>query len=120
RCGAGSPRSLVQRYASFAASVLVGAAFAGVAFGAKGGSDLGSLTTVEIALLVGGAVVVALAVMHGRRDQFHGGSALLAFIALATLTALSLLWSIAPDLTWIEVDRTLTYLVVFAAGVALA
>jgi hypothetical protein len=111
---------LVQRYASSAASVLIGAAFAGVAFGAKGGSDLGSLTTVEIALVVGGALVVALAVMHGRRDQFDGGSALLAFIALATLTTLSLLWSIAPDLTWIEVNRTLTYLVVFAAGVALA
>jgi hypothetical protein len=111
---------LVQRYASSAASVLIGAAFAGVAFGAKGGSDLGSLTSVEIALIVAGALVVALAVMHGRRNQLDGGSALLAFIALAALTTLSLLWSIGPDLTWIEANRTLTYLVVFAAGIGLA
>jgi hypothetical protein len=111
---------LVQRYASSAASVLVGAAFAGVAFGAKGGSDLASLTSVEIALIVVGALLVALAVMHGRRDQLDGGTSLLAFVALAALTTLSLLWSIAPDLTWIEANRTLTYLVAFAAGIALA
>ena len=110
----------MQRYASSAASVLVGAAFAGVAFGAKGGSDLGALTWVEIPLIIVGALLVAIAVMHGRRDELHGGSALLAFAALAALTVLSLLWSIAPDLTWIEANRTLTYLVVFAAGIALA
>jgi O-Antigen ligase len=110
----------VQRYASSAASVLVGAAFAGVAFGAKGGSDLTSLTWVEIALIIVGALVVALSLMHGRKDQLDGGTSLLAFVALATLTTLSLLWSIAPDLTWIEANRTLTYLVVFAAGIALA
>jgi O-antigen ligase len=101
-------------------SLLIGAAFAGVAFGAKGGSDLGSLTWVEIALIIVSALVVALAVMHGRRDELDGGTSLLAFVALAALTTLSLLWSIAPDLTWIEANRTLTYLVVFAAGIALA
>lgn len=110
----------MQRYASSAASVLIGAAFAGVAFGAKGGSDLGSLTWVEIPLIIGGALLVAAAVLHGRRDRIDGGSSLLAFVALAALTILSLLWSIAPDLTWIEANRTLTYLVVFAAGMALA
>jgi hypothetical protein len=111
---------LVQRYASSAASVLLGAAFAGVAFGAKGGSELGSLTWVEIVLIVGGALVVAVAVLHGRRDQLDGGTSLLAFFALAALTTISLLWSIAPDLTWIEANRTLTYLVVFGAGIGLA
>ena len=110
----------MQRHASSAASVLIGGAFAAVAFGAKGGSDLGSLTSVEIGLIVVGAALIAVAVMHGRRDELHGGSALLAFVALAALTTLSLLWSIAPDLTWIEANRTLTYLVVFAAGIALA
>lgn len=110
----------MQRYASSAASVLVGAAFAGVAFGAKGGSDLASLTWVEIALIIVGSIVVALAVMHGRKDRIDGGTSLIAFVALATLTTLSLLWSIAPDLSWIEANRTLTYLVMFAAGLALA
>jgi hypothetical protein len=110
----------VQRYASSAASVLVGAAFAGVAFGAKGGSNLGPLTWVEIIVLLAGALLIAAALVHGRRDRLDGGSALLAFVALVTLTTLSLGWSIAPDLTWIEANRTLTYLVVFAAGMALA
>ncbi|HEX6460001.1 MAG TPA: O-antigen ligase family protein [Thermoleophilaceae bacterium] len=110
----------MRRYASSAASVLIGAALAGVAFGAGGGSELRSLTWVEILLIIAGALLVAAAVLHGRRDRFDGGTALLAFAALAALTTLSLLWSIAPDLTWIEVNRTLTYLVVFAAGIALA
>ncbi|HEY1594234.1 MAG TPA: O-antigen ligase family protein, partial [Thermoleophilaceae bacterium] len=110
----------MQRYASSAASVVIGAAFAAVAFGAKGGSDLASLTWVEIGLIVVGALVVAAAVLYGRKDQLDGGSSLLAFLALAALTTFSLLWSIAPDLTWIEVNRTLTYLVVFAAGIGMA
>ncbi len=110
----------MQRYASSAASVVIGAAFAAVAFGAKGGSVLSSLTWVEIAVVIVGALLVAAAVVHGRKDQLDGGSALMAFVALAALTTLSVLWSIAPDLTWIEANRTLTYLVVFAAGIALA
>jgi hypothetical protein len=110
----------VRRYASSAASVLIGAALAGVAFGAKGGSDLASLTTVEIALIIVGSLLVVAAVVHGRKDQVDGGSALIAFVALAALTILSVLWSIAPDLTWVEANRTLTYLVVFAAGMGLA
>lgn len=110
----------MRRYASSAASVLTGAAFAGVAFGAKGGSELSALTWVEILLIIGGALLVAAAVVHGRRDRIDGGFALLAFVALAALTVLSLLWSIAPDLSWIEANRTLTYLVVFAGGMALA
>ena len=110
----------MQRYASSAASVLIGAAFAGVAFGAKGGSQLGSLTWVELALILVSALVVAAGVLHGRRDRLDGGSALLAFFALTALTTLSLLWSIAPDLSWVEANRTLTYLFVFAAGIALA
>jgi len=110
----------VRRYASSGASALLGAAFAGVAFGAKGGSDLASLTWVELALVIVGALMIAAGILHGRRDRLDGGSALLAFVALAALTILSVLWSIAPDLSWIEANRTLTYLVVFAAGMSLA
>ena len=106
----------MQRHASSAASVAIGAAFAAVAFVAKGGSELGSLTGVEIALILGCGLLVAVGVVHGRSDRLDGGSSLLAFVALAALTVFSLLWSIAPDLTWIEANRMLTYLVVFASG----
>ena len=37
---------------------------------------------------------------------------------LAVLTAISIFWSIAPDVTWVEADRTFAYFAVFAAGVA--
>jgi hypothetical protein len=110
----------VRRYASSAASVLLAVAFAAVAFGAKGGSDLSRLTTVELALVVAGGVLVAAGVVHGRKGRLDGGTALVAFSALAGLTALSVLWSIAPDLSWIEANRTLIYLVMFAAGISLA
>jgi hypothetical protein len=91
-----------------------------VAFGAKGGSVLGPLTWVELVLIVVGALVVAAGVLHGGSGELYGGTALTAFVALAALTTLSVLWSIAPDLSWIEANRTLTYLVVFAAGISLA
>jgi len=111
---------LVRRYASSAASVGLGAALATVAFVAKGGSDLATATWVELALVIGGALVVAAAVLHGRAGTLDGGFALLAFVALAGVTALSVLWSVAPDLSWNEANRTLAYLVVFAAGMGLA
>ena len=39
--------------------------------------------------------------------------------ALVILTGLSIAWSVSPADSWIETNRTLTYAVVFAAGVAL-
>jgi hypothetical protein len=87
---------------------------------AKGGSNLGPLTWVEIVLVLAGALVVAAAVAHGRRGPIDGGTALIGFVALTALTICSLLWSIAPDLSWVESNRTLTYLAVFAAGIGLA
>jgi hypothetical protein len=110
----------VSRYASSAASVLLGAALAAVAFGAKGGQELQSLTWTLIPLVLAGGLVVAAALLGVPRGRIHGGLALLAFAALAVLTALSLLWSIVPDLTWIEANRTFAYLVAFAAAVAAA
>ena len=41
-----------------------------------------------------------------------------AFALLALLTGLSVSWSVAPDESWIEANRTLTYLFVFTAAVA--
>ncbi|MFL5886091.1 MAG: hypothetical protein ACJ77M_13560, partial [Thermoleophilaceae bacterium] len=109
----------MSRYASSAASAVLGAALAAVAFGAKGGQELQPLTWTLIPLVIVGALVVAVAVLWspaGRR--ISGGVTLIAFVALAVLTGLSLLWSIVPDLSWIEANRTFAYLVAFAAAVA--
>jgi tetratricopeptide (TPR) repeat protein len=110
----------VFRFAGPAASVALGIAFAAVAFGAKGGSELSRITPAEIALVLTGGLIVAAAVLYGRRGPLHGATALVLFAALAALTALSIEWSVAPDLSWIEANRTFAYLLVFAAALAAA
>src|SRR5207302_1878318 len=49
-----------------------------------------------------------------------GVPVLAAFVVLTGLTAASILWSIQPDLSWVEGNRTLAYLATFAAGLAAA
>ena len=74
RSRAASPRSSVRRHASSAASVAPGRALAAIAFVAKGGSDLATLTGVELALVIAGALLVAAAVLHGRRGPSTAAS----------------------------------------------
>jgi hypothetical protein len=107
----------VSRFGSWAASAGLAAAFAAVAFAGKGGNDLGRTTAVEIILLVVCGLAAAVGAAYGRTGR-HGRGSLLLFGLLAVLTAVSILWSIAPDLTWIEANRTFAYFAVFAAGVA--
>ena len=108
----------MSRSVSYAASVALGAAFAAVAFGAKGGSDISRATAAEVPLVIAGGLIAAICVTRARRGPVYGGVTLGLFALLAALTALSMSWSIVPDLTWIEANRTLAYLAVFAAAVA--
>lgn len=107
----------MRRYAPSAASALLAIALAAIAFGGKGGTELGRATVVELALICVCGIGVGAAVLYTRPGRFYGGVTLALFGALAALTTLSLLWSIAPDLSWIEAGRTLAYLFVFAAAV---
>ncbi|MEA2424642.1 MAG: hypothetical protein QOH13_1052 [Thermoleophilaceae bacterium] len=107
----------MSRYASWAASTALAAAFAAVAFVGKGGNDLTTLTTLEIALIIVCGGSAAIGVMYGRSGH-HGRGSLLLFGAFAALMAISIFWSIAPDLTWVEANRTFAWFAVFAAGVA--
>ena len=91
----------MSRYASSVASALLGAALAAVAFGAKGGQELHSLTWTLIPLVFAAGLIVALAIVRTRAGRLYGALSLLAFAALTVLTGLSLLWSIVPDLSWI-------------------
>jgi hypothetical protein len=98
----------------------VAAAFAAIAFVTTGGSDLGANTWTEIVLLlVGLALAVAVCVL-GRRGPASGGVTLALFAALAALTAASIAWSVQPDNSWLEANRTLSYFAAFAGAVALA
>ena len=100
------------------ATAALGAALAGIAFGAAGGTQLDRTTVVEILMVLLGAAVVVAAVVWGRRGPVYGAVSLFLFAAFAALTALSVIWAVVPELAYVEAGRMLAYLAVFAAGVA--
>jgi len=117
----------VSRFSSVAASaaplavpLILGAALTGIAFGAEGGTELTRTTVTGVLLVIVSGLVVAASFLWGRRDSIHGTTTLLLFALLALLTAASVLWSIVPELTYVEAGRTFAYVAVFAAGVASA
>ena len=90
-----------------------------IAFSAQGGLVLERTTYTEIALMLGGALVCATALVRHGFARPSGGWALLGVAGLAALTALSIVWSFAPSDSWEEANRTFAYLAVFATGLAL-
>jgi tetratricopeptide (TPR) repeat protein len=101
-------------------ALILGGAFIGVAWGAAGGTELTRTTIVEILMLLAGSATIAAAIVWGTRERLHGATSLWMFALLAGLTALSVLWSVVPELTYLEASRTLTYLVVFGAAIGAA
>jgi tetratricopeptide (TPR) repeat protein len=99
---------------------VLAAGFTLVAFLTAGGTDLGPNTWVEIAVALVGAVLAASVVVFGAPGRAWGGVALLLFAALAALTYASIAWSVQPDNSWVEANRTLSYLAAFGAALALA
>ena len=69
--------------------------------------------------MIGGGIACAIGVLFTPRNRPRGAITVGLFVALTVLTALSIEWSIAPGDSWIETNRTLTYLAVFAGAVAL-
>lgn len=110
----------MSRFRASTASAALAAALVGVAVGARSGTELERTAVTELLLLGAGAATVAAALALGPRGRLHGAWAVAAFAALAALTALSVDWSIAPDLSYLEASRTLAYLAVFAGAVAAA
>lgn len=110
----------MSRFRSSAASAALGAAFAAVTFAIGSGTQLGRTSTVLVLLVLVSGAVVALGVLLPRPGPLYGGGALLAFIGLTFVTALSLGWSIAPDATLEDTALTFAYLGVFAAGLVAA
>ncbi|HEX8744193.1 MAG TPA: O-antigen ligase family protein [Thermoleophilaceae bacterium] len=108
------------RFASAAASVALAAGFAATAFVAESGADLERTTFAEIGWIVAAGLVVAAAIVLARPGRVAGWLALGGFAALTGVTAASILWSVAPDLSWVETNRALAYFWAFAAAVAAA
>ena len=111
----------MSRFSSVGASavpLIIGAALVGVAFGAEGGTELTRTSVTGVLMVLASAAVVAAAFLWGRAGAIHGMTPLVLFALLAFLTALSILWSIAPELSYVEAGRTFAYLGIFTAAVA--
>jgi hypothetical protein len=96
------------------------AVFVLVAFLTTGGTDLAPNTWVEIGFALLAAVAAAAVIVVGAPGRAWGGTTLLLFAALAALTYASIAWSVQPDNSWVEANRTLSYLGAFGTATALA
>jgi O-Antigen ligase/Tetratricopeptide repeat len=105
-----------------ALTAAIAVVLAGSAFVADGGLRLERTTYVEIAVMLLGAglCAAALLVPHAREGRLYGGLTLAAVALLAAYTAVSIVWSLAPSDSWIEANRTFSYLAAFAGTIALA
>jgi hypothetical protein len=102
-------------------TLVVGAIASWVAFNAKGGLKLEPMTATEMALTLGAGVLVAACVLLApERGRVYGLWPTGLLVAFAMLTALSIAWSVQPDLSWQDSGRMLAYVGVFAVGVTLA
>jgi hypothetical protein len=91
-----------------------------VAFITGGGSELAPNTWTEIVLIAVGALSAIAVILYGAQGRAWGAGSLLLFALLVALTAASIGWSVQPDDSWLEANRTLSYLAVFGLGIALA
>jgi hypothetical protein len=103
-------------------ALLLAAAFAAIVFVATGGTDLAPNTWVQIALLaLGAGSLIALTLQRTRPASSRPATVtVVLFAALAALTYLSIAWSVQPANSWVEANRTLSYLAAFAAAATLA
>jgi hypothetical protein len=102
----------------FGAALAVGLAAVGLRAG--GGLSLGATTKVELPIDILAGLLAALAVLAVSGRRWWGGLSVGLFFVLAAVTTLSITWSVQPSDSWLEANRTFSYLGVFAGGVVLA
>ena len=91
-----------------------------IAFVTKAGDDLAPNTWAQIVLVLIGAAAAITVLVIGAPGPRYGLVALGLFAVLALVTTLSITWSVTPDASWLEANRTLSYFAVFGAGMAFA
>jgi hypothetical protein len=99
---------------------VLAAALTLLALATGGGVDLAANTWSQIILTVIGAATAAAVLLTARRAPAWGATPLLLFVALAVLTAVSISWSVQPADSWLEANRTLSYLAAFAGAAGIA
>jgi hypothetical protein len=102
-------------------TLLVAAASCLISFYAKGGLNVESMTATEMALtVVSGAIVALVALLAPARGRVHGVWPAVLLFAFAALSAVSIVWSVQPEYSWLDAGRLLAYASAFAAAIALA
>jgi len=102
-----------------ALGTLAALAFCLIAFLASGGVNLAPNTWVQVGLIAGAAATVIALLLLGNRGRAWGGFTFSWFAALAAFTYASIAWSVQPANSWLEANRTLSYLGAFAAALVL-
>ncbi|MGO9972070.1 MAG: O-antigen ligase family protein [Solirubrobacteraceae bacterium] len=104
-------------------ALLLAAALAVVAFTTNSTSVVvnpAPNTWTEIVLVACGCVLALAVLLRGAHGRAWGAGTFALFAALAWFTALSIAWSVAPDVSWMEAGRTASYLAAFGGALALA
>jgi len=98
------------------------AIFCFITFFAGGGlPPVQQATTMEIILTLGcGAIVAAAVILTPRGKRVYGLWPVGLLLAFASLSALSVVWSVQPDTSWQNAGLMFTYSAVFGAAVALS
>jgi tetratricopeptide (TPR) repeat protein len=102
-------------------ALLIAAIFCFITFHAKGGLNLESMTSTELALTLGSGVVAAASVIFApaRSRRIYGIWPMGLLLVFTAVTAVSIAWSVQPDHSWQDSGRMLAYSAVFGAGFAL-
>ncbi|MGA7705827.1 MAG: O-antigen ligase family protein, partial [Solirubrobacteraceae bacterium] len=107
--------------ATAAATVAIAGFLCFATFLARGGLDLSRMTTLELTTtLLAGALVSGAVLVAARELRARGLWSVGLLLAFAGLTGISVVWSVAPDASWQDAGRMLSYSGLFAAAVALA
>lgn len=97
--------------------LFLAAFFAWATFLGEGGLQLEKNTTIWLVALALAGLTCALALARRGVDKFYGATVLAAVAALTVFIGASISWSLIPSDTWLELDRMVVYLAVFAAGI---
>jgi len=101
--------------------VVVAALLVWVATEARTGDNV-SVTTPPLlaATVIAGLVAVASALWAPRGSRAWGAGTVLAALAVVVVTGLSISWSVSPESSWFEANRTFAYVAVLVGGAAAA
>jgi hypothetical protein len=116
-----APGALREPRATALGTVAIAGLLCLATFLAGGGLNLARMTTLELVLTFAAGVAIAVvAILAPAGAPRHGAWSIGLLLAFTALTALSVVWSVAPDASWQDAGRLLAYGSCYSAAVAIA